>query len=250
MSLYFGSRHGLSIFRSARPTLQLARSGLLFVSSLLWIAGVTQIPLTTASAVSFTAPIFVVMLSIPLLGERVGKHRWLAVFMGFAGVLIVVRPTPAGVEPAMLYVLFAAMLFALYQILTRRLATVDSAGTTAIYTIVVSLLVSAVLVPWHYVSPSANDVAVWIAFAATGLLGGLRHLFVIKAYEHAPASVISPFFYAELVGVTILGLLVFADLPDRWTVVGAVIIVASGLYIAHRERVQSRIDATAVANRD
>lgn len=248
MSIYFGSRHGLSIFRSARPMLQLTRSGLLFVSSLFWIAGVTQIPLTTASAVSFTAPIFVVMMSIPLLGERVGRHRWFAVLAGFAGVLVVVRPTPSGVEPAMLFVLFAAMLFALYQILTRKLATIDSAGTTAIYTIVVSLLVSTVLVPWHFVRPSAGDVAVWIAFAATGLLGGLRHFFVIKAYEHAPASVISPFFYAELVGVTILGMLVFADIPDRWTVVGAVIIVASGLYIAHRERVQYRVTKSEVSD--
>jgi len=244
MSVYFGARHGVGVFRSARPQLQIIRSSLLFISSLFWIAGVTQVPLTTASAVSFTAPIFVVMMSIPLLGERVGRHRWIAVFIGFVGALIVVRPTPAGVEPAMLFLLIAAVLFALYQILTRKLAANDSAGTTAVYTIIVSLLVSGMLIPWNYVSPSASDIAVWIAFAATGLLGGLRHLFVIKAYEYAPASVISPFFYSELVGVTILGFLVFADIPDRWTVIGAVIIVGSGLYIAHRERVISQVRST------
>lgn len=239
MSLYFGTRHGFSVFRSARPATQLFRSFLLFVSSLFWIAGIAHVPLTTASAVTFTAPIFVVLLSIPLLGEHVGRHRWFAVLLGFIGALVVVRPSPDGIEPAMIYLLVAAILFALFQILTRKLAAVDSAGTTAVYTIIVSLVVSAILVPWHYVSPSPGDIVVWVAFATTGLLGGLRHFFVIKAYESAPASVISPFFYSELIGVTILGFLVFADVPDKWTMIGAIIIVSSGLYIAHRERVRA-----------
>ena len=145
MSVYFGARHGVGIFRSNRPSLQLARSTLLFLSSILWIIGVSQVPLTTASAVSFTAPIFVVLMSIPLLGEKVGRHRWFAVFLGFVGALVVVRPTPEGIEPAMLYLLGAATMFALYQILTRKLAQSDPAGTTAVYTCLL------------YTSPSPRD---------------------------------------------------------------------------------------------
>jgi drug/metabolite transporter (DMT)-like permease len=138
----------------------------------------------------------------------------------------------------MFWLLAAAVLFAVYQILTRKLATVDAAGTTALYTILVSLVVSAALIPWNYVDPAPGDVVAWLAFAAMGLLGGLRHFFVIKAYEHAPASVVSPFFYCELVGVSILGFLVFGDVPDAWTGAGAAIIATSGIYIAHRERVR------------
>lgn len=240
MMAFFWPKHGIRMFSSARPGLQLARSALLFASSLFWIAGVAVVPLTTASAISFTAPIMVVIMAIPLLGERVGVHRWLAVCIGFVGALIVVRPGTGAIPPTGLLLLAAAFLFALYQILTRKIAAVDDAATTSIYTVLVALAVSAALIPWHYVSPKPGDVVIWLAFLATGLLGGLRHFFVVKAYESAPASVISPFFYCELVGVTILGFLVFGDLPDVWTGIGAVVIVSSGLYIAHRERVRRR----------
>ena len=240
MLLFFWPHHGWRMFHSARPGLQLGRSTLLFLSSLFWISGIAVVPLATASAISFMAPIMVVMMSIPLLGERVGMHRWLAVVIGFIGALVVIRPTSGAVAPATLALLVAAFFFALYQILTRKVAGYDDAATTSIYTVLVALLVSACAVPWQFIAPSPGDVVVWLAFLATGLLGGLRHFFVVKAYEQAPASVISPFFYCELVGVTVLGFFVFGDLPDRFTAVGALIIVCSGLYIAHRERLRRR----------
>lgn len=239
MMMFFWPRYGVAMFKSARPKLQLARSMLLFISSVFWIAAVSVVPLATASAINFTAPIIVVILSVPLLGERVGLHRWAAVAVGFTGALVTIQPGN-GEVPTEIFLLFAAAsLFALYQILTRKVAAADNAATTSVYTVLVALAVSAALVPWNFHAPASGDLVVWAAFLALGLLGGIRHFFVVKAYEYAPASVISPFFYCELVGVTILGFLVFGDFPGVATWIGAAIIVSSGLYIAHRERQRS-----------
>jgi drug/metabolite transporter (DMT)-like permease len=175
-----------------------------------------------------------------MLGERVGRHRWAAVLVGFIGALVVIQPGVAGLRIEILLLLVAAFLFSLYQIFTRMAASTDSEATSSIYTVLVALVVSAMMVPWHYKAPDSADALVWVAFVATGLLGGMRHFFVVKAYTYAPASLISPFFYCELVGVTLLGFLVFGDLPQPSTWLGAAIIVCSGLYIAHRERIRSR----------
>lgn len=241
MLLLFWPSHGLSMFRSNRPGLQFTRSTFLFVSGMFWVAAVATVPLATASAINFTAPLMVVIMSVPLLGEKVGRHRWAAVAVGFIGALVVIRPVSGSIPPATLLLLAASFLFACYQIMTRKVAASDSAATTSIFTVLVALAVTAVLIPWNYLAPEPGDYVVWGAFLATGLLGGLRHYFVVKAYAHAPASVISPFFYCELVGVTLLGYLVFGDVPDAWTWVGAIIIVLSGLYIAQRERVNARM---------
>jgi len=249
MLLFFMPKHGVSMFRSNKPKLQIARSVLLFVSGIFWIAAVAKLPLATASAINFTAPMMVVILSVPLLGERVGIHRWTAVVIGFIGALVVIRPGTGAVPPEIGLLLIAAFLFAVYQILTRKVAGADSEATTSIYTVLAALFVTPLLLPWNYVSPAPGDWAVYGAFVAMGLLGGVRHLFVVKAYANAPASLISPFFYCELVGVTVLGFLVFGDLPDRWTVIGALIIVLGGLYIARREHAQMRREAVTTETR-
>ncbi len=238
MVLFFWPRHRFTMFRANRPGLHLARSTLLFLSTLFWISAIAHVPLATASAINFTAPVFVVILSIPLLGERVGIHRWSAVLIGFVGALIVIQPGRAGFSVDLLLLLCAAFLFAVYQILTRKGAATDTEATSTVYTILVGLIVSAALIPWNYKAPDAGDFVVWGAFFATGFLGGIRHYLVIKSYSYAPASVISPFFYGELVGVTLLGFLVFGDLPAPSTWLGAAIIVSCGLYIARRERVR------------
>lgn len=240
MLLFFCPRHGLAMFRANRPGMQLARSSLLFASQLCWISAIAFVPLATASAINFTAPVFVVILSIPLLGERVGAHRWSAVLVGFVGALIVIQPGKDGFPVEILLLLAAAFLFALYQILTRKVAAADSEATSSIYTVLVALAISSTLVPWNYQAPADGDYAVWGAFLAMGLLGGVRHYLVVKAYAAAPASVISPFFYCELVGAALLGFFLFGNLPGLNTWIGAAIIVASGLYIAHRERKRRR----------
>ncbi|MGZ0188785.1 MAG: DMT family transporter [Alphaproteobacteria bacterium] len=238
MLLFFLPSHGMDVFKTKRPVLHFSRSTLMFLSSMLWVAAVATVPLATASAINFTAPIFVVLLSIPMLGERVGLHRWAAVLVGFVGALVIIQPGTSGLRIEFLLLLAAALLFALYQILTRKAAATESQATSSIYTVVVGLVVSGALVPWNYISPEPGDILVWAAFLAMGLLGGIRHYLVIRAYTYAPASVISPFFYGELIGVTLLGYLIFGDFPESTTWIGAAIIVASGLYIAHRERVR------------
>ena len=239
MLLFFLPKHGTSIFRANRPWLQLARSGLLFLSTMCWIFAISSVPLATASAINFTAPVFVVVLSIPMLGERVGIHRWSAVLLGFIGALIVIGPAWDGLKIEFTLLLAAAVLFALYQILTRIGSKSDSDATASFYTVLVGLAAGIVIGPWNFVLPAADNYFVWIAFVAIGLMGGIRHFLVIKAYATAPASVVSPFFYTELVGVTLLGSMVFGDIPTPNTWLGASLIVASGLYIAHRERLAS-----------
>lgn len=236
MLLFFLPRHGPSMFRANRPWLHLTRSALLFLSTLTWVLAIDSVPLATATAINFTAPVFVVILSIPMLGERVGVHRWAAVLLGFLGAMIVIGPAWSGLQVEFLLLLSAAILFALYQILTRIGAASDSDATASFYTVLVGLAAGLAIAPWNYVPPAPGDYAVWGAFFAIGLLGGVRHYLVVKAYGLANASLISPYFYCELVGVTLLGFLVFGDIPTANTWLGAALIIACGLYIAHRER--------------
>lgn len=236
MLLFFLPRHGPSMFRANRPWLHLTRSALLFLSTLTWVLAIDSVPLATATAINFTAPVFVVILSIPMLGERVGVHRWAAVLLGFLGAMIVIGPAWSGLQVEFLLLLSAAILFALYQILTRIGAASDSDATASFYTVLVGLAAGLAIAPWNYVPPAPGDYAVWGAFFAIGLLGGVRHYLVVKAYGLANASLVSPYFYCELVGVTLLGFLVFGDIPTANTWLGAALIIACGLYIAHRER--------------
>ena len=240
MLIFFWRGHGLRMFSTQHLGVQLARSSLLFLSSILWILAIPRVSLATAGIIGFTAPIMVVMMSIPLLGERVGIHRWAAVLTGFAGALLVLRPGSTGLAIETLLLFGSAASFALYQILTRKIAHTDSAAASATYTIVVQLLVTSFLLPFDFRLPNAGETSAWLAFSGLFFLGGFRHFFIVKAYEYAPASFISPFFYLELVGVTAMGLLVFGDFPDAWTWSGGGIIMLSGLYIARREAQQRR----------
>ena len=233
MTILFWPKLGPRLFRSARPRLQLFRSAVMFLSNTAFIGGLPMLKLATASAIIYTAPMIVTALSVLLLKEKVGVRRWLAVSVGFVGMLIIVRP---GGEVPLLggaLVLIAAATFAIYQILTRRLAAYDRPETTNIYTAFVATAVMTLALPFDYRLPeSAVDIA---NFIGVGALGGLGQYFVVKALQHGPASVISPFGYAELITATTLGYLVFGAFPDAWTWVGAAVIVGSGLYIAYRE---------------
>jgi drug/metabolite transporter (DMT)-like permease len=148
--------------------------------------------------------------------------------------MVIIRPGFEGMHWAALSILASAVFYALYQILTRRAADHDDFRVSAVYTIVIALVVSSAAVPFYWETPIGwLD---WLVFVGLGVLGGLGHLFVIKAYEHAQASVVGPFDYGQLIGVTIVGYLVFAEFPDLWTWIGAAIIISSGIYVARRER--------------
>ncbi|MBT3169865.1 MAG: DMT family transporter [Rhodospirillaceae bacterium] len=234
MVMLFMPGMGWQLFRTQRLGLQLTRSALQLFALIAFVIGLVFLPMTTATSIYFTGPLMVVALAVPLLGERVGLRRWLAVLVGFLGALVIIRPGFEGMHWAALSLIASAFFYALYQILTRRAADHDDFRVSAVYTIVIALVISSIAVPFYWETPTGwLD---WLVFSGLGIFGGLGHLFVIKAYEHAEASFIGPFDYGQLIGVTIIGYLVFAEFPDIWTWVGAAIIITSGIYVSRRER--------------
>ena len=237
MMLLLLPRHGWQVMRPRRPGLQLIRSGVLFIATLCFILGIKAVPLVTAHVVGFTAPMIVVALSAVFLAERVNAARWIAVIGGFVGVVIVLQPgMDAALPLSSLWLLVAAVCWSVVQILSRQIAAHDSAETTAIYTYAVALVATTPLIPGSLdftIAPNAGD---WLAFLLIGLVGGVRHYCIIKAYALAPASIIAPFNYTELLGATLVGAIVFATLPTGATWLGALVIIAAGLYLAHSER--------------
>jgi drug/metabolite transporter (DMT)-like permease len=229
---------GLKLFATKRPGLQLMRSLLQLLALVAFVVGLLYVPMTTATAIYFSGPLIVVALAALMLGERVGIRRWLAVLVGFIGAMIIIRPGAEDTHWAAVLLLVSALFYALYQILTRRIADHDDFRVTAVYTILIAFVASTIAVPFYWVTPVGW--VDWLVFGGLGIFGGLGHLFVIKAYEHAEASVIGPFDYGQLIGVTIVGYLVFGEIAGLWTWVGAAVIIASGLYITRREAAKRR----------
>ena len=243
MTLIFWPVRGWQLFRSAKLSIQLTRSGIMFLSNSVYIAALSTVALATASAIMFTAPLIVTALSPWLLKEHVGIRRWLAVFVGFVGALIIIRPgmeTPTfeatGLGLSLLFL--SSCCFAIYQILTRMMSDRDTAETNIVYTGLVAALVLSCVVPFFIEWPKSQ--LDWILFGLVGVLGGLMQYFVAKALEQAPASVVSPYLYGELIVAAMVGYAIFGDFPDRWTWVGAAVIAVSGIYIAYREAVRAR----------
>ncbi|MCP5156130.1 MAG: DMT family transporter [Ectothiorhodospiraceae bacterium] len=231
-------RHGLGVFASARPGLQLVRSTVFFGSNVTFIGALPHVSLATAAAIMFTVPVIVTALSVLFLGERVGLWRWGAVACGFLGALVIIRPGSTAFEPGTLLVLGSALCYSTYQLLTRRLAAHDSAQTQILWTAVVGAVSMCLVVP--FVGRMPDDALQIGQFVALGTIGAVAHLLVIQALRRAPASVIAPIGYVELVGATVLGFVVFGDLPGPTTWLGAALIVASGLVIAYREGLARR----------
>ncbi|MFT5445061.1 MAG: drug/metabolite transporter (DMT)-like permease [Gammaproteobacteria bacterium] len=223
--------------RSRRPGLQLVRSVFMLVANGLFLFAVRSMKLVDATAILFVGPLIVTALSVPLLGERVGPRRWLAVGIGFVGAMVVIQPGPGVFQSVAVLPLIGAFSFALYQIATRVLSHADAPLTTLFYTAVVGTVVSSAVLPWYWVSP---DLLGWTLMCMAGVFGALGQLALIKAIQAAPLTVVVPLNYLTLVWVTLSGFMVFGDLPEAHTLLGAAIIVASGLYVLHRERMQPR----------
>jgi drug/metabolite transporter (DMT)-like permease len=230
------TRPGLA--RTTRPVLQLVRSVLLLGSTMCNFAALRYLQLDEAIALVFSTPFFVAELSGPMLGEWVRWRRWAAIAVGFVGVLVVVRPGPGTFQPAALLSLSAALFYALYSITTRILARTDSNGTNLFYSNIVGAVALLPVVPFVWTTPS--DPLVIALMVVTGAMGSFGHYLLIAAHRLAPAAVLSPFIYTEIVLVIMLGFLVFGDLPNRFTLAGAAIVVVSGLYLLHRERLVRR----------
>jgi drug/metabolite transporter (DMT)-like permease len=213
---------------------QIGRSVLMLASNLIFVVAIGRVPLATASAIGFSAPLIVTALSVPLLHEQVGWRRWSAVVVGFAGTLMVIRPGSGFHEPAVLLLLVSSFAYALYMIATRLAGRYDSAATGIIFAALFGSLGMSLAMPFVFVMP--RSILDGLLFCSLGLLGGFGHYLVIRAFQLGPAAVIAPLGYVELVGTVTLGYVVFGNFPDLWTWAGAGVIITSGIYIALRER--------------
>jgi drug/metabolite transporter (DMT)-like permease len=206
----------------------------LLVATFCFFGALRYLPLAECSAITFLAPVFVVLLSGPLLGERPTRARWVAALLGFVGILILVRPGSTVFQPAALLPLVAALGNALYLMTTRKLVD-ENPYTTLFYSALVGSLGLSVALPWEI----AQETPGWRElgqFLLLGLLAGVGHWLVISAYNLAPASLLTPLAYLQIVWATSYGYLIFGQLPDRWSGVGMAVVVASGLMLALQER--------------
>jgi drug/metabolite transporter (DMT)-like permease len=227
-----GPRYGGRLFETKHVRLQMGRSLLQVASQMMFFSGIGHVELADATAVSFMAPFVVAALAGPLLGERVGRGHWAAIAAGFAGALIVIRPG-GDMNPHLLLILGSSICYALYQLLTRRVSAFDGPETSVTYSALVGTVLLSVLVPFHWSPPAGAGQ--WAGLGALGILGGLGHYLVARAFALAPASVISPFHYVQLLWAAAVGYVVFGDVPSAFTWLGAAVIIASGLAIAVTE---------------
>jgi drug/metabolite transporter (DMT)-like permease len=217
-----------------RPVLQVVRSTLLLTSTILNFIALRYLQLDEVLAILFSTPFIVAVMAGPMLGEWVGWRRWSAIAVGFVGILVITRPGIGQMHFAMLLSLLSAFAYSLYLISTRFLAGSDSSETTLFYSNLVGAAVMSLIVPFVWTTPSLSIVVLMIVMGSLATVG---HYLLIVAHRMAPASALSPFTYTQLVWVVTLGFLVFGDLPTVWTLAGSVIVIASGLYLLHRERV-------------
>lgn len=238
----FFNRRLVPTLRAGRLWLQLLRSAFLMITTAFFFFGLKFLGLATMSAIMFVTPLLVTLLSMPILGERVGWRRITSVAIGFVGALIIIRPGSDAVGLAALLPLAAALSNSAYHLATRVLSRTDPATAMVGYTALVGAVMSNFALLGGWVTPGAVD---WLLLAALGVIGCLGHFTLIKAYSLANAAVAAPFGYTSLIWATLFGLALFGELPDMWTVVGATVIVGSGLYILYRERVRSTSAAPA-----
>jgi drug/metabolite transporter (DMT)-like permease len=228
--------HPALVARTQNLGLQLARSILMFGATLSGFIAFSLLPLATAVAVFQVAPLAMTAMAAIWLRETVGPRRWLGVAAGFCGALIIVRPGTSVFDPAALLPLFGALCYAGNTVMTRLLAA-DGNRTTLLYSAAVGTVVSSLWMPFVWVTPGLTDA---LMMAAMALVGAGGQLLLIRAFAATEASALAPFTYASMIVSTAFGYAVWSDVPDLPTIVGATVIVASGLYVWHRERIRAR----------
>ncbi|MDE2444699.1 MAG: DMT family transporter [Alphaproteobacteria bacterium] len=222
---------------SQHKRVNILRGLLLTSSTFLNFYSLQNLPLAVVMSINFAAPLLSCALAPFLLGEYVGPRRWAAVVVGFVGVLIVMRPGGAVFHLAMVTSLMNATVIALYQIFTRRAGAGDHPETGLTYVFAVGAVITACVVPFHWQMPAVN---LWPVIALMGTCGLVTHLIISHALRLAPASLLAPFIYLNIIWITVFGIVIFGDWPDQWTTLGSTIIIASGFYVWLRERVRSQ----------
>jgi drug/metabolite transporter (DMT)-like permease len=236
-------RAGSGFWRTSHLRVQLLRSLCLVVATACFFGGLRFLPLAEASAITFLAPMIAIVLALPVLGERPTRARWLSAIAGYAAILVIVRPGSAVFHPATALLVVAAIANALYQLLTRRLPG-DSAYTTLFYSGLVGTVGLSLALP----AAQLPDAFTWqdgFFLVLLGLLAGMGHWLLIGAFVRAPASLIAPFTYLQMIWATLYGCLLFAQLPDRLSALGMGVIVASGVALVLHERRQRHLPRSA-----
>lgn len=226
------SVRGRSALRTRNLRTHALRGLLLVAGAYTFFLGLTSLPLAEATALIFAAPIFITALSVPLLGEPVGWRRWAAVIIGFAGVLIIVRPGAAAFQPASLFVVAAAILYALVMISARWIDRGEDAWTMMFYVVLFPTLFSGLMVFTEWQTPQMQHVLLFFGMAVFGTLG---MTLISQAFRLAPVAIVAPFDYTALLWATLLGWLVWGEIPGVWIYTGAAVIIASSIYIIRRE---------------
>jgi len=224
---------GSRALRTRRPGMHAARTLLLLGALVSFFLALGALPLADTVAIAFSAPIFMAALSAPLLGERVGPRRWLAVLIGFAGVVVILRPGAGSVSPAALLALISALCFALGMIVTRQLGRSDTTAAIMFYFTLGTTVLGGLVAPFQWVAPDAVDFGL---LAGLGLTGGVGAYCAVQAYRLAPVATVAPFEYSGLLWATLFGYAFWGDVPGSAVIMGAAILVASNLYILRRER--------------
>ncbi|KRB01336.1 hypothetical protein ASD83_07465 [Devosia sp. Root685] len=236
--LLFVPVSGFNVMKSNNWTLELLRGVCLLATTGLNFLAMRYLPLTVTSAIQFTSPLIICAMSGPLLGDKVGWRRWLAIGVGFIGILVIVRPGSEAFQPAAFLSLGCAFFLALFSILTRKLAGVDAASTQQFFAgaTPVILLMPVAFTDWAWPTQPIS----WVAFLIMGAAGLGGHYLNSVAHRFAAPATLAPFSYLSLIYLSVASWLIFNQPPDRWFILGVAIIVASGLYIWLRERQLAR----------
>jgi len=234
------------LMRTRKPALQIARSFLLLGSTVFNFLALRHLQLDQATTIAFLAPLATAVLAGPLLGEWIGWRRGVAIAIGFCGALVAIRPGFAGLGPGVALALGTMLCMAFFGIVTRYLAAFDRSEVTLFYSLMAGTLVVAPFALAEWVWP--DGLLAWLLLLSMGVYGGLGHYAFIVAHRHAPASTLAPFLYIALLTHSTAGYLVFGQVPDHWTLVGAAIVIATGLYLLHRERATARAAAVSMTS--
>jgi drug/metabolite transporter (DMT)-like permease len=225
-------RYGRRLLASAHPRQQIVRALLLAANTGCSIAALARMPLAETTATLFMAPLLVVLLAGPWLGERVGSRRWLAVGIGFGGVLLIAHPAGAMNATGLGFALASASCYASYQIMTRQLAATEDTLSLLFYTALVGTIASSLLLPWYWPTPLPAATGLCL-IGVLGILGGGGHFLLIGAFRRVPASALSPFLYVQLLWATLLGWLIFEQRPGAPAIGGMLLIAGAGLVLAY-----------------
>lgn len=238
ISAYLAWKGRFTIWKTKRPVIQLTRGLLLVSATMLYFTSLSVMQIAEAAGIGFVLPLFVAALAIPILKERLEVPRLIAILVGLAGALIIVRPGSGVFTWYALLPVGMAFCNALYQVLTRMVAGVDGAWTSLFWGALVGTLLLSCIAPFFWVTPTVHWH--WLLLLAMGIFATIGHMCLIRAFDYAGATTLAPFVYTALIWVMLLGWIVFGDFPDGWSLTGMAIIVASGMYIVNRQRLTAR----------